>query len=134
MTDDDFSSSPNPRRLYRDKQNGVISGVCAGLAEYFNIDVALVRIATVVGLFVSAGWVLFGYIIAAFVIPTRPRTLRQPLSEEEDQFWRGVSRRPEMTFSNIKYRFRDMNERLANIEQVVTSEEWKLRRQFREIE
>ena len=66
-------------------------------------------------------------------MPRRPMTIR-PTTEEEDQFWRGVSRRPEATFSNLKYRFRDLDERLQDIERVVTSNEWKLRRDFREIE
>jgi phage shock protein PspC (stress-responsive transcriptional regulator) len=30
---------PNPRRLYRDVENGMISGVCAGLGDYFGISV-----------------------------------------------------------------------------------------------
>lgn len=131
---DDYSSSPNPRRLYRSRQRAV-SGVCAGIANYFNIDVAWVRIATIVAMFVTAFWpVIIGYIIAAIVIPERPVGLAEPKTPEEDQFWRGVSHRPEMTFSNLRYRFRDMDERLADLERVVTSEEWKLRRQFREIE
>lgn len=34
----------NGKKLYRDKVNGKISGVCAGLAEYFEIDVTLIRL------------------------------------------------------------------------------------------
>ncbi len=133
---DDVTGSPNPRRLYKDKDRKVISGVCAGLADYFNVDVTWVRIAAIVGFFTFPGppFMIVGYLVAAFVMPERPLSFREPLSEEEDQFWRGVSRRPEVTFSNLRYRFRDLDERLIDIERVVTSDEWKLRRQFREIE
>ncbi len=132
---DDYSSSPNPRRLYKNKRNAVFAGVCSGLADYFNVDVTWVRIATIVSLFIGfAPFVLVGYIVAAFVMPERPLSVPEPASPEEDQFWRGVSRRPEATFSNLRYRFRDMDERLADLERVVTSDEWKLRRDFREIE
>lgn len=132
---DDFSASPNPRRLYRPKDRQAVSGVCAGIADYFNVDVTWVRVAAVVGFFFTGFWpFVVGYFIAAFVIPERPASVREPRTAEEDQFWRGVSHRPEMTFSNLKYRFRDMDERLADLERVVTSDEWKLRRDFREIE
>jgi len=130
---DDFTRSPNPHRLYKNRRDKVVSGVCAGIADYFNTDTALVRIATILTLFVAGPFTVFAYIVAAIIMPARPDSVR-PVSPEEDQFWRGVSRRPEATFSNLKYRFRDLDERLQGIERVVTSDEWKLRRQFREIE
>lgn len=130
---DDYTRSPNPHRLYKNKSRGVISGVCAGVADYFGADVALVRIGAILTLIFATPFMVVGYIVAAIVMPPRPERAR-PLSPEEDQFWRGVSRRPEATFSNMKYRFRDMDERLRDIERVVTSDEWKLRREFREIE
>ncbi len=133
---DDFTRSPNPHRLYKNSRNKVIAGVCAGLADYFNIDVAVVRIVAVLLVIFTppfSGFIVIGYIVAAIVMPRRPEPTRTT-TEEEDQFWRGVSRRPEATFSNLKYRFRDLDERLQDIERVVTSNEWKLRRDFREIE
>jgi phage shock protein C len=130
---DDFSRSPNPHKLYRNKRTGVICGVCAGFADYFNVDVVIVRIAAILLLIFFTPFAIVGYIVAAIVIPRRPLFDRTP-TEEESQFWRGVSRRPEATFSNLKYRFRDLEERLQDIERVVTSDEWKLRRDFREIE
>jgi phage shock protein C len=131
---DDYTHSPNPHRLYKNKRDGVIAGVCAGLADYFNIDTALVRIGAILLLFFFAPFMVIGYIVAAIVMPQRPNWTRRPTTEEESEFWRGVSRRPEATFSNLKYRFRDLDERLQEIERVVTSDEWKLRREFREIE
>jgi phage shock protein C len=133
---DDYTRSPNPHRLYRNKRNGVVGGVCAGLADYFNADVALIRIVTILLLIFMFPPTVVGYIVAWIVMPERPAQMRgeRPPSADEDAFWRGVERRPEATFSNLKYRFRDLDERLQDIERVVTSDEWKLRRQFREIE
>jgi phage shock protein C len=45
-----------------------------------------------------------------------------------------VSDRPAETFSNIRYKFKDMDDRLARMERSVTSEEWKLKREFRDLE
>lgn len=131
---DDYTSSPNPHRLYKDKRRGVVAGVCAGFADYFGVDVVLVRIAMILMLIFLTPFALVGYIVAAIVTPQRPLGGRESYTEDEQRFWRGVSRQPEATFSNIKYRFRDLDERLRDIERVVTSDEWKLRRQFREIE
>jgi phage shock protein C len=132
---DDFTRSPNPHRLYRDRRHGIIGGVCAGLGAYFNIDPVLVRIGAILAAIFTplSPFVIVGYIVALFVMPVKPDYGRAP-TDEESKFWRGVSRRPEATFSNLKYRFRDLEARLQDIERVVTSDEWKLRRDFREIE
>lgn len=57
------------KRLTRSR-NKKISGVAAGIAEYFNIDPTLVRIAFVVGLIASGGPpLILAYIILAIVMP-----------------------------------------------------------------
>lgn len=59
-------------KLYRSKSNRVIGGVCGGIAEYFNIDPILIRIAWVfISLFAGAG--IIAYIIALIIIPDNPR-------------------------------------------------------------
>ena len=56
------------RRLERNPMNKVIGGVCSGLADYFGLDIALVRIAFVIAfLFASFGFWL--YIILWIVLP-----------------------------------------------------------------
>ena len=62
--------------------------------------------------------------------PYRPRNL----TADEERFWTSVSDRPRETFSNIRYKFKDMDDRLARMERSVTSEEWKLKREFRDLE
>ncbi len=64
------------RKLYKDRENGKVSGVLAGMAEYFDLDVALIRIAFLF-LVVFTGFfpgVLF-YIIAAAVMDDKPGTV-----------------------------------------------------------
>ena len=50
------------RTLMRDKANGKVAGVCAGIAEYFNIEVWLVRIIAVTALIFSSSFVSVIYI------------------------------------------------------------------------
>jgi len=57
------------KRLAKSRKNVVISGVCGGVAEYFNIDPSIVRIIWVLLSF-GAGSGLLIYIICAIVLPT----------------------------------------------------------------
>ena len=61
-----------PRALRRRRDLEKLAGVCAGLAEYFDVDVTLVRVVYVVASFFTGivpGVVL--YAILALVIPSR---------------------------------------------------------------
>ena len=55
------------RKLYRDVDNGKISGVCAGLSDYFDLDVTLIIVIWLV-LVLCAGTGLLAYIIMALVV------------------------------------------------------------------
>ena len=59
------------KRLYRIKEDKMIAGVCSGLAEYFDIDPTIVRLAWLVAVFCAGGG-LIAYIIAYIVIPKEP--------------------------------------------------------------
>lgn len=50
--------------LYKLREGRIISGVCAGLAEYFNIDVNIVRIC-------AGGAGVIAYIAAAMLLPEK---------------------------------------------------------------
>lgn len=55
-------------RLYRSRKNRIIGGVAGGLAEYFQVDVVIIRLLWVVAVFLGGGGIL-AYIIAWIVIP-----------------------------------------------------------------
>jgi len=57
------------KQLRRVKQGSVLGGVAGGLAQYFNIDVVIVRLLLVMSLFVSFGVSLFAYIVLWVVLP-----------------------------------------------------------------
>lgn len=57
------------RRLTRSIHDRKIAGVLGGLGNYFHIDPTILRLLTVILIFVSFGTVVLGYIIAAIVIP-----------------------------------------------------------------
>ena len=59
------------KRLMRSSADKKIGGVCAGLADYFDLDVTLIRVAWLLA-FLCAGVGLFAYIILWIVLPLGP--------------------------------------------------------------
>lgn len=56
------------KKLQRSSANKKIFGVCGGLAEYFDVDVTVIRILFLVGLLIVGGGLL-AYLICALVMP-----------------------------------------------------------------
>lgn len=69
---------PQAQRLYRSRGEKMIAGVCGGLAQYFNVDPVIVRVAFV-ALGLASGIGLLAYIILAIVIPERPIEDPEPI-------------------------------------------------------
>ena len=61
-------------KLYRSRKDRMFLGICGGLASYWQIDPAAVRLVTVF-IWVLTGFIplLFAYFIAALIIPLSPR-------------------------------------------------------------
>ena len=57
------------KELFRDMKKGKIAGVCAGLAQYIGLDIALMRIAWIVLCICSVGFSLVAYIILWVAVP-----------------------------------------------------------------
>jgi phage shock protein PspC (stress-responsive transcriptional regulator) len=58
------------KRLYRSESDRKIAGVCGGIAEYFNVDPAIVRIVFAALVFLW-GWGLILYIICWIAVPNK---------------------------------------------------------------
>ena len=61
----------SPRRLYRSRTERRISGVCGGIAQYFNMDPTIIRLLFVLGL-LFVGGTFWAYIILMLIIPEEP--------------------------------------------------------------
>jgi len=66
--DEPIGFKTQPARLVRPRSEKKIAGVCAGIAQYLNWDVTLVRILWIILVF-GAGTGLIAYVIAWIVIP-----------------------------------------------------------------
>ena len=68
------------KRLYRSTTDRMIAGVCGGIAEYFNIDPAIVRIVAVILLLPGGLPGFLPYVILWIVVPedtAKPKTVRR---------------------------------------------------------
>jgi phage shock protein C len=57
------------KKLYRSREHKMLGGVCGGLADYFNIDPVITRLAYLLITAASNGFGILVYIIAWIVIP-----------------------------------------------------------------
>jgi len=119
-------------RLYRDPDNGMIAGVCAGIAEYVGLRPVQVRLLVILGLVFFFVPTVIGYVALALTLRPKPPDLYR--ADDEAQFWRRVRTAPQGALAALRDRFRGLEQRLARIESVVASEEYELRRKFRDIE
>ena len=60
------------KRLYRNENDKFIGGVCSGLADYFGLDVTLVRLGVVVLALLTHVFALAAYVVLWLVMPARP--------------------------------------------------------------
>ena len=91
------ASTATPRfrgRLYRDASDKILGGVCSGLANYMNVDPAIVRLLFAIITFGGFGFGVFLYILLWIILPARPlegyvgkRLFRNP----EDRIFGGVA-------------------------------------------
>jgi phage shock protein C len=125
-----FYKTDNPHRLYRDKHNRVLAGVCAGLADYFDFSRKGLRIVVVLmALFPPFfPFVVMGYLLLAFIVPAKPEALYE--NKEQADFWRGVTNAPSDVFGAMRHRFRELNFRLEKMEAYVTSREFEIDREL----
>jgi phage shock protein C len=118
-------------RLWRDTDRGIIAGVCAGIADYVNVEPVVVRIAAGAGLIFFFVPTVAAYVILAVVLRPKPAALYE--SRDEETFWRGVNNAPTDTLQGLRRKFHDLEERLGQMESQVTSGDYDLHRKFRDL-
>jgi phage shock protein C len=112
------------RRIYRSRQ-GMLMGVCRGLAQHFNLSVFWVR-TIVFLLFLFTGFWPVGvvYIFAGLILKMEPVI---PLKNEEDQeFYQSYTNSRESAIQRIKRKFDNIDRRIQRMEHTVTSREFEL--------
>ncbi len=127
-----MAQPPSRTRFYRNKREGKVNGICAGIADYTGLDVTLIRIMLVAAILIGGGALLPVYFIAGWIADDQPREIAAD-DKDERKFWQGVRASPGQSARDIRGRMRAIDRRLADIEQYVTTENRSLAREIEEL-
>ena len=76
-----IGSVESRHRLMRSRTDRKVAGVCAGFAEYFDLDVSLVRVVWLIAALLPPGISLIAYVIAWIVMPEEPLMLPESVGQ-----------------------------------------------------
>jgi phage shock protein C len=108
--------------LYRSR-NGVILGVCRGIADYFDLSVFWVRVIAVGLLIFSGFWpVAILYFIAALLM--KPEPVIPIDTDEEQEFYDSYVHSRKGAIDRLKRRYDNLERRIRRMEDTVTSREF----------
>lgn len=133
---DDYK--PTERRLTRNSVDGKLGGVCAGIGDYLGWDHTMVRILTIL-LVIFTALPLIAYFVFWVLMPqdTRAPYIRE-YREKSDARGRADAKagtaQSTTTYNDVRSKFRSLEVRLQDLEKSITSKEWKLNRDFRDLE
>jgi len=109
-------------RLYRSR-DGVIFGVCRGLANYLEMNVNVLRGIAVVLTILTGFWAgVITYVVAALMMRLEPV---MPLETEEDaEFYNSFTGSRKMALHRLKRTFDNLDRRIQRIEGIVTARDY----------
>lgn len=125
------------RNLYRDTKRGMLAGICAGLADYFNIPLWVARlIAISLFIFVTQLFVI-AYIAGIFLLAKRPERIQHQDTESQQSsrnhklfdYQKPASQR----LKDIQERLRKLDEKLRGMEGYVTSKRFEVRSEINDL-
>ncbi|MFC0444751.1 envelope stress response membrane protein PspC [Pseudidiomarina halophila] len=123
------------KQLLRDKKNAKVAGVCAGIANYFNIEAWLVRIIVVTAVIFGHGFVVILYIAAWMILDEKPVQKNngdhQPIGLKTKVY--GAGEPPRQAYQEIDEEFRELEGRLQEMERYVTSNAYQVDRELRKL-
>lgn len=125
----------NDRQLYRDPVNGKISGVCAGIANYFGLEIWLVRILVVSAALLSGTFlVLLAYVAFTLMLDKQPYDYQENIRHEQDRTLKSkawqAGQSAEQVLRNIEGELNRVDGKIRDIEAYVTSDAFKINREF----
>lgn len=128
----------NKRELYRDPQNGKISGVCAGIANYFGAEVWLIRIVVISAALLGGTFlVLLAYVALAFMLEKQPMTYSENIKSQQEHtlkskpWQKGQS--PDQLLSVLEGDFNKLDAKIRGMEAYITSDAYRVNREFNKL-
>lgn len=126
MAVDETSQRKSGRRIYRDPDNSVLSGLSAGIASYLGIDPIIVRVIFVLtALFYGTS--IFIYILLWIIIPEAKTRSQKLEMKGQDINLSSIETSIKNEFANVKSNFdkwqksRNYNKLKANVSDILTT-------------
>ena len=114
--------------LYRSRQ-GVVFGVCRGLAEYFDFSVFWTRAIALILLFVTGLWPVAGlYILGALLM--KPEPVIPIENDAEQEFYNSYTHSRHGAAQRLKRRYENLERRIRRMEHIVTTPEYSWEKRF----
>ncbi|HIJ73398.1 MAG TPA: envelope stress response membrane protein PspC [Candidatus Hydrogenedentes bacterium] len=117
------------RGLYRSR-DGVLFGVCKGIAEYLNFSVFWMRVIAVFAMIFFFPWTIGAYILAALLIKPEPIVPFQ--SEADEEFYNSLTSSRSMALHRLKRTYDNLDRRIQRIEGIVTARDFNWDRKLKE--
>ena len=139
------------RKLYKNPDRAKLCGVCAGLSEFFELEIWVVRLISISFFLFSGGTALVAYFVACFILDPKPGSISNrgcfagerkqrvdssSLDSENRQYQATVkdvwkkSHPPAETLQKIEASFDRMEGKLQSLESYVTSNKYQLEKEF----
>lgn len=152
-----MSDSKTKKTLYKNPDEAKICGVCAGIAEYFEFEVWVVRIIAISMLLLSkfTGIVPIIYIVLCLVLDPKPGSVSnrgcfgkdrkrgkyrsvedeptKPYKSSVKEVWKSGAT-PKETLETIETKFSALEKKLQGMESFVTSNDYQLEKEFKDME
>ncbi len=144
-----WSGQPRTPRLTRDRKNGKLLGVCAGIAAYYGLETWVVRLIALTGLVFLTSVTLIGYFAAALLMDPNPKRMpsRKPSRPRHPRHRKHKAGRhtkddplaaytwvPRQRLRDVRADFDQMELKLRRMEAHVTSGYYELHRELAELE
>jgi phage shock protein C len=108
--------------IYRSR-NGVIFGVCRGMADHFDFSILWARVIAIIFLLVTGFWPAIGiYLIATLLM--KPAPVIPIKTEAEQEFYDSYANSRHLAARRIKRRYENLERRIRRMEHIVTAREF----------
>jgi len=103
----DYNTTRKHKKLYRDKEKGMIGGVATGLGHYFGIDAVWIKIIFLIFVFAGFGTGILAYFVLWIVTPEAVTTSEKLEMTGEPVTISNIEKKVREEIDNLSYKFKN---------------------------
>ncbi|MGM0482044.1 MAG: envelope stress response membrane protein PspC [Pseudomonadota bacterium] len=121
------------RELRRNTEKGKLAGVCAGLADYLNVEAWIVRVVFFTGFIFSSGFFFILYVAGWLILDKAPTALEQGHHVNVKSGVYQAGEPAHRAFRELNQELTELERQLQSMEKYVTSNQYNLHREFNKL-